>query len=118
MDAGVNLLFTSFWYNHQITPTRVLDGRAEETVMYGPLCMNIDIIRNSIMLPPINVGDTLIFSPAGAYNNTQWLQFISYRPNVVMVHDKQQVSVIHQAEDLAVVTAQERLPEHLKKPFE
>jgi len=117
MDAGVNLLFTAFWYNHQVTPTRALDGRAEDTVLYGPLCMNIDVIRASIMLPPVDVGDTLIFSPAGAYNNTQWLQFIGYRPKVVMVHDEQQVSVIREAEDLAVVTAQERLPEHLKKPF-
>ena len=118
VDAGVNLLFTSFWYNHQLTPTRALDGRAEDTVIYGPLCMNIDVIRASIMLPPLNIGDALIFSPAGAYNNTQWLQFISYRPNVVMVHDEQKVSIIREAENLAVVTAQERLPEHLKKPFE
>ncbi|MCW9047642.1 MAG: alanine racemase [Gammaproteobacteria bacterium] len=117
LDAGVNLLFTAFWYNHHITPTRPLDGRAEETVLYGPLCMNIDVLRASIMLPPINVGDTLVFSPVGAYNNTQWLQFIEYRPNVVMVHEDQTVSVIREAEDLSVVTAQERLPEHLKNPF-
>jgi len=115
MDAGVNLLFTSFWYNHQITPTRSLEGRAEDTVLYGPLCMNIDILRASIMLPPVNVGDTLIFSPAGAYNNTQWMQFISYRPNVVMVHDEQKHSVIREAENLSVVSAQEKLPPHLKK---
>lgn len=118
LDAGVNLLFTAFWYNHQVTPTRVLDGRAEDTVLYGPLCMNIDVMRASIMLPPVNVGDLLIFSPVGAYNNTQWLQFISYRPNVVMVHEQQQVSIIREAENLAVITAQERLPEHLKKPCE
>lgn len=117
VDAGVNLLFTSFWYNHQVTPTRALEGRAEETVIYGPLCMNIDVIRGSIMLPPLEVDETLILSPAGAYNNTQWLQFIGYRPNVVMVHEDQTVSVIRQAEDLSVVTAQERLPEHLQQPF-
>ncbi len=117
MDAGVNLLFTAFWYNHQVIPTRTLDGRAEETVIYGPLCMNIDVLRASIMLPPVKVGDSLIFSPAGAYNNTQWLQFIHYRPNIVMVHDKQQVSVIRKAENLEVVIAQERLPQHLAKPF-
>jgi diaminopimelate decarboxylase len=114
MDAGVNLLFTSFWYNHQVTPTRPLNGRAEETVLYGPLCMNIDVMRHSLMIPPLHVGDILMFSPVGAYNNTQWLQFIEYRPNVVMVHDKQQVSVIRKAEDLAVVTAQEQIPAHLQ----
>ena len=117
LDAGVNLLFTAFWYNHQITPTRQLDGRAEETVLYGPLCMNIDLVRGSIMLPPVKVGDVLMIGPVGAYNNTQWLQFIEYRPNVVMVHDQQQVSVIRKAEDLSVVTAQEQLPDHLLEPF-
>jgi len=117
LDAGVNLLFTAFWYNHHVTPTRPLDGRAEETVLYGPLCMNIDVLRASIMLPPINAGDSLIFSPAGAYNHTQWLQFIEYRPNVVMIHEDKTVSVIREAENLSVVTAQERMPEHLKNPL-
>jgi len=113
LDAGVNLLFTGFWYNHQVTPTRPLEGVPEETVLYGPLCMNIDIMRASIMLPPLNVGDSLVFSQVGAYNNTQWMQFIEYRPNVVMVHDDEQVSVIRAAEDLKVITAQELIPDHL-----
>jgi diaminopimelate decarboxylase len=117
LDAGVNHLFTAFWYNHDVVPTRHLPGRPEETVLYGPLCMNIDVMRNSVMLPPVNVGDTLIFSPVGAYNNTQWLQFIEYRPNVVMVQENGKVSLIREAENLDIVTQQERLPEHLKNPY-
>jgi len=113
IDAGVNLLFTGFWYNHQVTPVQPLEGIAEDTVLYGPLCMNIDVMRASIMLPPLNVGDALVFSPVGAYNNTQWMQFIEYRPNVIMIDTEQQVHVIREAEDLAVVTAQERMPTHL-----
>ena len=117
LDAGVNLLFTAFWYNHKVTPTRLLTGRAEESVLYGPLCMNIDVMRSSIMLPPLSVGDVLIFSPVGAYNNTQWLQFIEYRPNVVLVHGDKAVSVVRAAENLDVIVNQERMPEHLHKPF-
>jgi len=113
IDAGVNLLFTGFWYNHQVTPTRVLEGVPEDTVLYGPLCMNIDVMRASVMLPPLNIGDSLVFNQVGAYNNTQWMQFIEYRPNVVMVHVDQTVSVIRAAEDLRVMTAQESIPEHL-----
>lgn len=113
VDAGVNHLFTAFWYNHRVIPTKLLEGRAEETSIYGPLCMNIDVMRASIMLPPINPGEALIFTPVGAYNNTQWLQFIEYRPAVVLVHGEQQVSVIREAENLDTVTALERLPEHL-----
>jgi diaminopimelate decarboxylase len=117
MDAGVNVLFTAFWYNHDVTPTRQLSGKPEETVLYGPLCMNIDVLRHSIMLAPLNVGDVLMFAPVGAYNNTQWLQFIEYRPNVVMVGSDGKVSLVRAAEDLAVVTAQEQLPAHLQLAY-
>lgn len=113
IDAGVNLLFTGFWYNHQVTPTRVLEGVPEDTILYGPLCMNIDVMRASVMLPPVNIGDSLVFNQVGAYNNTQWMQFIEYRPNIVMVHADQTVSVVRAAEDLRVMTAQESIPEHL-----
>ncbi len=116
VDAGVNVLFTAFWYNHQITPTRELSGAPEETVIYGPLCMNIDVVRKSILLPPLRVGDTLIVSPVGAYNNTQWMQFIEYRPNVVMVHPDSAVSLVRAADTLDSVTALERLPERLAGP--
>lgn len=117
LDAGVNHLFTAFWYNHDVFTTRRLSGRPEETVLYGPLCMNIDVMRNSVMLSPLNVGDSLIFSPVGAYNNTQWLQFIEYRPNVVMVMENGDVALVRAKEDLAVMTQQEKLPPGLKQPF-
>jgi diaminopimelate decarboxylase len=115
-DAGVNALFTAFWYNHQVLPTRELIGTPEETVIYGPLCMNIDVVRSSILLAPLKAGDTLVISPVGAYNNTQWLQFIEYRPNVVMVHPGKEVSLVRSAEKLDSITAHEHLPKHLSSP--
>ena len=117
LDAGVNDLFTAFWYNHDVSPTRHLAGRPEETVLYGPLCMNIDVMRNNIMLPPMNVDDHLVFSHVGAYNNTQWLQFIEYRPNVVMIQEDGKVNLVRAAENLDVVIQQETVPEHLKTAF-
>ncbi|HNB24869.1 MAG TPA: hypothetical protein PKZ32_20780, partial [Candidatus Melainabacteria bacterium] len=53
----------------------------------------------------------------GAYNMTQWMQFIEYRPNVVLVHENGDCSVIRMAEDLSVMMQQDRLPEHLSMPF-
>lgn len=117
LDAGVNLLFTAFWYNHEVRSTRPLDGIPEETVLYGPLCMNIDVVRASVMLPPLGIGEPLVFSPVGAYNNTQWMQFIEYRPNVVMIAENGQVHVIREAETLTYMNQLEHLPEHLNKPF-
>lgn len=114
LDAGVNLLFTGFWYDHKVELAQEPQGIPEETVLYGPLCMNIDVVRSSISLPPLSIGNRMVISPVGAYNNTQWMQFIEYRPNVVMTHGDGEVSVIRQAEDLAYMTELERIPEHLQ----
>lgn len=113
LDAGVNSLFTAFWYNHQITPTRTPEGVVEETVLYGPLCMNIDVVRSSIMLAPLEVNDVLVISPVGAYNNTQWLQFIEYRPPVIYIAQDGTIHIVRRKESLSDITGLESLPEHL-----
>ena len=117
MDAGLNLLFTALWYHHQVRPTRYLEGMAEDTVLYGPLCMNIDIMRYSVLLPPLEVGEPLVFSPAGAYNNTQWMQFIELRPNIVMVDLDAQVEIVRQGDTLEFINSSERLPARLREAF-
>ncbi len=84
IDAGVNLLFTSFWYNLGIYPSKEASEYTEETTIYGPLCMNIDVVRDAVNFPHVNTGDQLVIERVGAYNVTQWMQFITYRPNVVL----------------------------------
>jgi len=117
LDAGVNLMFTAYWYNHECQPTRAIDGIAEETVLYGPLCMNIDVMRSSVWLPPMGPGDRLVFNPVGAYNNTQWQEFIQYRPAIVMVQESGTVSEIRRRDTLATMLEPERLPAALATPF-
>ena len=85
IDAGVNLLFTSFWYNLGIFPSKEVSSFSEETTIYGPLCMNIDVVRDAINFPQANTGDQLVIERVGAYNVTQWMQFITYRPNVILI---------------------------------
>jgi diaminopimelate decarboxylase len=51
IDAGVNIMFTSFWYQHHISPAQGLSQYREDTSLYGPLCMNIDCLRESVNLP-------------------------------------------------------------------
>ncbi len=113
VDAGVNLLFTSFWYRFQVALAQSVPGTAEPSVIYGPLCMNIDVIDDYIALPPLSRGDRLVISTVGAYNNTQWLQFIEYRPNVVMVMETGEVELIRAAEDLTDLERREHLPARL-----
>lgn len=117
LDAGLNVLFTAQWYHHAVRTTRVLNGPPADTVLYGPLCMNIDVVRQSVALPPLSPGDHLVFSHVGAYNNTQWMQFIEYRPAVILVHEDGRVSVIREREDLDSMCAHDRLPDHLRLPF-
>ena len=47
----------------------------------------------------VTVGDLLTFWPVGAYNNTQWMQFIHCRPAVVLVREDGRVDLIRAAED-------------------
>lgn len=117
VNAGVNILFTAFWYNHEVRPARAVEGIPEETVLYGPLCMNIDVVRQSVRLPPLKVGDLLSFWPVGAYNNTQWMQFIELRPAVVLIRQNGQVDVVRRAETLADVESPESLPADLQPDF-
>ena len=113
VDAGVNILITAFWYKHDLFLTRENEGMSEETVICGPLCMNIDVVRPSMPLPPLNVGDVLLLHPVGAYNVTQWMQFIRMRPPVILVGEGGAVDVIRDPEDLEDVKRMERVPARL-----
>jgi len=114
LDAGVNILFTAFWYNFKVEIDRAVHGAPEPSVLYGPLCMNIDVINDLEYLPPLPRGTRLILSPVGAYNVTQWMQFIRYRPNVVLIDTEGKVHLIREAENIEDIERRERLPEHLK----
>jgi len=114
VDAGVNLLYTSTWYKHNFTPAQPITGTTENTSIYGPLCMNIDVLRQGIRFPDLQVGDKIIVSPVGAYNVTQWMQFITYRPNVILITPDGKTEVIREKETLEDMLAKERLPKHLK----
>jgi len=114
VDAGVNMLFTSFWYKFSVDIDREVQGLNEPSVIYGPLCMNIDVVDEGSLLPPLERGTRLIIHPVGAYNNTQWMQFIEYRPNVVLIGENGDVEVIREAEDLSDMERREKLPERLK----
>lgn len=116
-DAGINLLYTSFWYKYHLEMDRIPEGMSEPSVIYGPLCMNIDVIQEETMLPPLENGTHLILSPVGAYNVTQWMQFIEYRPNVVLIDEDGGVDAIREAEDLSDIEFRERVPDRLKPIF-
>lgn len=113
VDTGVNILFTSFWYDHEFYPAKETSDHHEETTLYGPLCMNIDVVRDAISFPLLKKGDRFVVKRIGAYNMTQWMQFITYRPNVVLIDMNGKTHLIRKAETLEVVTSAEQVPPHL-----
>jgi diaminopimelate decarboxylase len=113
VDVGINLLFTALWYDHKIFPVSNHSGLVEETTIYGPLCMNIDVLRPSMMFPALKRGDRFVITRTGAYNTTQWLQFITTRPNVVLIDLDRKVHLIRKAETLDYIADNEIIPEHL-----
>jgi len=107
LDAGVNLLYTSTWYNFNIELDKRYDGDNEVSMLNGPLCMNIDVIEENLMLPPLDRGSILTISPVGAYNYTQAMQFIRYKPAVVLIGTDGKSRCIKEVDDLATVNYKE-----------
>ncbi len=114
VDAGVNLLYTAFWYNFDIALDKRYEGLNEPSQINGPLCMNIDIIAENIMLPPLERGSVLSIWPVGAYNVTQAMQFIRYRPRIVLIDKNSNTHIIKEADDLEYVVEKEMIPDYLK----
>ncbi|MCD6598293.1 MAG: hypothetical protein J7L04_11425 [Bacteroidales bacterium] len=113
-DIGINLLFTSFWYEHNIVPAQPFSDHTEETAIYGPLCMNIDVLREAIDFPALKPGDHIVINRVGAYNMTQWMQFITMRPNVIMIDMEGKPFIIRKNETIETILAQEVVPAYLK----
>jgi diaminopimelate decarboxylase len=114
LDFGVNTLFTSFWYDHKISPAQEFGEYTEDMILYGPLCMNIDIIRESINMPLLEKGDQVVVHKVGAYNMTQWMQFITLRPNIVLIDSGNNTHIIRKAETLDYIQLPEQIPPHLQ----
>jgi diaminopimelate decarboxylase len=115
LDFGVNVLFTAFWYDHKISPAQEFSHYTENTVLYGPLCMNIDVVRENATLPPMKRDDQVVVHRVGAYNITQSMQFISLRPAIVMIDMEGKAHIIKQRENRETIEMNEVLPEYLKE---
>lgn len=117
VDAGVNLLPTAYWYDHGVEASAFDDEAAvmgaQPVSVFGPLCMQIDVLRERAMLPPMSLGSSLVVSNVGAYCLTQSMQFIQPRPAVVLL-GKNGPEVIRRRETREDIFALDSVPKHLK----
>ena len=111
VDAGVNILYTTYWFRHNLELAQETEGLNEPSVVYGPLCMNLDVLDEACLLPRLERGAKLVLSPVGAYNHTQSMQFIEYRPASVLVTPQGQGELIREREDLSDIQRREGLPD-------
>jgi diaminopimelate decarboxylase len=77
--------------------------------------MNIDVVRENAVLPLLNKGDHFVIHHVGAYTMTQWMQFITLRPRVVLIDTDGRTHIIRERETLEIINRNESVPEHLKK---
>jgi diaminopimelate decarboxylase len=77
--------------------------------------MAIDVIRETVDLPVLDVGDILTLHPVGAYNLAQSMQFIDYRPAVVLIDENGKPQLIRRRETLEDINGPELLPAHLAR---
>jgi diaminopimelate decarboxylase len=118
LDAGINLLPTSTWYRHEVrvageTGTPTNGSVPEEVNLYGPLCMNIDVIQYKASLPPLRRGAVLVVKNVGAYNFSQSMQFIQPRPAIVLINGGE-VELVRAAETTEYLRQLEKVPQRLQ----
>ena len=117
VDAGVNLLPTAYWYDHGINAAPGKDlwttKGAKPVAVFGPLCMQVDVLRERVVLPSLDLGSPLMISNVGAYCITQSMQFIQPRPAVVLV-GPHGVEQIRRRETRSDIFGMDRVPARLK----
>ncbi len=86
VDAGINTVPTSSWKFQEIAPLHKSGNNLRQTIVYGPLCLQTDILAIT-ELPDLNVGDRLVIKNVGAYNISQSSSFIFTRPSIVLMDD-------------------------------
>ena len=83
-DSGTNILPTSLWRYQDIEIEAGVKGEPQDTTVYGPLCLQTDILYRG-KLPEVSAGDKVVIKNVGAYNIPQSGTFIFPRPAVVMI---------------------------------
>ena len=77
LDDGMYGSFSGQLYDHALYPLDCLDrkGPRHPSVLAGPTCDSIDVIREDIPLPELQIGDLLVGRMMGAYTSATATDF-------------------------------------------
>jgi diaminopimelate decarboxylase len=85
VDAGVTHAPCVLWKRSPLVPAVPRRGDLRPTDVYGPLCLQHDVIARQAPLPPVETGDLVWIGQAGAYAIAQASPFIHLRPGAVLL---------------------------------
>jgi ornithine decarboxylase len=89
LDDGVYGAYSGQIFDHAVYPIRVLKtGPTMLSVLAGPTCDSIDVIREDIALPQLDVGDLVIGEMMGAYTVSTATDFNSLSRCQIVVLNK------------------------------
>ncbi len=115
VDGGTNNSSTFSYTNHKVdffTKEKNI-GKKIYTDIYGPLCMQSDILRLGVFLPNLRPGDVLIFKGIGAYSYSRSTPFIRLRPQIIGI-DKNKIFILRDAEKTEDIINIDKLPDEIK----
>jgi ornithine decarboxylase len=86
LDDGVYGSYSGQMYDHSVFPVEALSSSAETfpSVLAGPTCDSIDVIRERVDLPKLDMGDLVVGRMMGAYTWASASEFNFFpRPTVL-----------------------------------
>jgi ornithine decarboxylase len=95
LDDGLYSSYSGQMYDHSIFPVEALlnGGETFPSVLAGPTCDSIDVIREKIELPKLDVGDLLVGRVMGAYTWASASEFNFFPRATVLALDRGQLLV-------------------------
>lgn len=99
-DGGLNILLESEYFEYDIIPSMIREGKKEKIQIAGPLCMQDDLIGTNRILPPIKEGDILVVVNAGGYSISLSWQFTKTKPAVVLIDCNNKVRLLRRPENI------------------
>ncbi len=87
VDAGITQAPCVLWKRAPVHVPDPRPGALRATALFGPLCLQHDVLAREVQLPPLGVGDLVWVAQTGAYGMAQASPFIHLRPGAVMVED-------------------------------
>jgi ornithine decarboxylase len=90
LDDGLYGSYSGQMYDHSIFPVEALSAGAETfpSVLAGPTCDSIDVIREKLQLPKLDMGDLIVGRVMGAYTWASASEFNFFPRATVLALDR------------------------------